>query len=269
MPGTRLYLCRGKGGSMKAVHVIVVIVCLLFFAGSAKSQTPFTGLVGGGAKNSGNAVENEAETGQATEAETIADPLESWNRIVFEFNDRLYFWLMKPGARVYNTVVPEPARIGINNFFRNLEMPVRFVNSVLQGEPKSAGIELVRFVLNSSVGVGGMVDVMKQNPNFQPQEKDTGQTLGKYGIGNGMYIVWPFLGPSTIRETVGFVGDGFLTPVDYITPVEDMLGVNAYDYFNKISLHIGEYEDFKEAAIDPYLAIKDAYLQHRKYLLGR
>jgi len=84
-----------------------------------------------------------------------------------------------------------------------------------------------------------------------------------------MYIVWPFFGPSTIRDTVGLVGDGYLTPIDYITPIEDTIGVNAGDYFNRTSLHIGEYEDFKEAAIDPYIAIKDAYLQHRKYMLGQ
>ncbi len=235
-------------------------------AASAHSQTPFTGLLGDGGKAKGNGVENET---QLSEGETVPDPLQPVNRFVFQFNDRLYFWLMKPAARGYNAVVPEQARIGVNNFFRNLEMPVRFVNALLQGEPKAAGIELVRFTLNSSMGVGGLVDIMKRNPNFQPQEKDLGQTLGKYGIGNGLYIVLPFLGPSTIRDTVGNVGDGFLTPIDYITPFEDMLGVNAYDYFNRTSLHIGEYEDFKEAAIDPYIALKDAYLQHRKYILGQ
>ncbi|MGD0282241.1 MAG: VacJ family lipoprotein [Dissulfurispiraceae bacterium] len=148
-------------------------------------------------------------------------------------------------------------------------MPVRFVNALLQGQPKAAGIELVRFSMNSTMGLGGLIDIMKRNPNFQPQEKDTGQTLGKYGIGNGLFIVWPFWGPSTLRDTAGLVGDSYLTPINYITPIQDALELNAYDDFNKTSLHIGEYEDFKEAAIDPYIAIKDAYLQHRKYLLSQ
>ncbi len=254
---------------MKVYRILLIMIILLSMAASAYSQTPFTGLLGNEGKTTGNAVENPNETEQLSEGETLPDPLEPWNRIVFTFNDRVYFWFMKPAATGYNAVVPKVARTGINNFFRNLVMPVRFVNALLQGQPKAAGIELVRFTMNSSVGIGGLIDIMKRNPNFQPQDRDTGQTLGKYGIGNGLYIVWPFLGPSTIRDTVGLVGDGYLTPWDYITPVVDMMGVNAGNYFNKTSLHIGEYEDFKEAAIDPYIALKDAYLQHRKYMLGR
>jgi len=257
------------GIAVKELRILVIMIILLSMAASAWSQTPFTGLLGNDEKAKGSVVGNENETEQLSEGETLPDPLEPWNRFAFGFNDRLYFWFMKPAALGYNAVVPEVARTGINNFFRNLEMPVRFVNALFQGQPKAAGIELVRFTLNSSMGVGGLIDIMKRNPNFQPQEKDTGQTLGKYGIGNGLYIVWPFLGPSTIRDTVGIVGDSFLTPVDYITPFVDMIGVNASDNLNKTSLHIGEYEDFKEAAIDPYIAVKDAYLQHRKYMLGR
>jgi phospholipid-binding lipoprotein MlaA len=250
---------------MSGLRILLIMIILLSMAASAQSQTPFTGLLG----EKGAAVENENQPEQLSEGETIPDPLEPWNRFAFGFNDRLYFWFMKPAARGYKAVVPEIARTGLNNFFRNLSMPVRFVNALLQGQPKAAGIELVRFAMNSSMGMGGLIDIMKRNPNFQPQDKDTGQTLGKYGIGNGIYVVWPFLGPSTLRDTVGLVGDGYLTPWDYITPVVDTMGVNAGEYFNKTSLHIGEYEDFKEAAIDPYIALKDAYIQHRKYLLGQ
>ncbi len=254
---------------MKTHHVAIIIVILLSLAAPSWPQTPFTGPLGGEEKLKGEAVETQTEEEIPSEGETIADPIEPWNRFAFGFNDKLYFWFVKPAASGYNAVVPEVARTSVRNFFRNLEMPVRFVNALLQGEPKAAGIELVRVVINSSVGIGGLFDVMKQNPDFQRQDKDLGQTLGKYGIGNGIYIVWPFLGPSTVRDTVGFVGDGYMTPMDYITPIEDMLGVNAYEYFNNTSLHIGEYEDLKEAAVDPYIAVKDAYLQHRKYMLSQ
>src|SRR5208337_2702258 len=168
------------GIAMTGLRIILIMIILLSMAASAQSQTPFTGLLG----EKVAAVENENEAEQLSEGETIPDPLEPWNRFAFGFNDRMYFWLMKPAARGYNAVVPEVARISINNFFRNLEMPVRFVNAVLQGEPKAARIELVRFTMNSTMGIGGLIDIMKRNPNFQPQEKDTGQTLGKYGIGN-------------------------------------------------------------------------------------
>jgi phospholipid-binding lipoprotein MlaA len=246
---------------MKIFCVMLLLLILSFTASPSLAQTPFTGLLGNQEK--GAAEGNE----QPSEAEIIPDPLEPWNRLVYGFNDKMYFWVLKPVASGYKAVVPEIARASVNNFFRNLETPVRFVNAILQARPKEAGIELVRFTLNSLAGLGGLFDVMKQNPNFQPQEIDTGQTLGKYGIGNGLYIVWPLVGPSTLRDTVGLVGDTYLTPTTYVTPIQDSLEIKGADYVNKTSLHIGEYEDFKEAAIDPYIAIKDAYLQHRKYLI--
>lgn len=253
---------------MKVLYSILTMIILLSVAASAWSETPITGPYGGEALKEA-AGDNQPEEMQPSEAETIADPIEPFNRFAFDFNDKLYFWFLKPAASGYNTVVPEVARTSIQNAFRNAAMPVRFVNSLLQADFKAAGIELVRVIINSSVGVGGLFDVMKQNPDFQPQEKDFGQTLGKYGIGNGMYIVWPFLGPSTIRDTVGFAGDTYLTPVDYIKPVWKPLAIDAFDYFNDTSLHIGDYEDLKEASIDAYIAVKDAYLQHRKYILSK
>jgi phospholipid-binding lipoprotein MlaA len=210
----------------------------------------------------------EAETGEFTQAESVPDPLEPWNRLVFTFNDRLYFWVMKPAARGYNAVFPEVVRSSVHNFFDNLSMPVRFVSSVLQAKFESAGIELARFGVNSVFGIGGLFDIGK-SWNLKTQEKDLGLTLGYYGIGECFYIVWPFLGPSSLRDTVGFVGDGFLSPTDYITPARDSFAVNGYEFFNKISLHIGDYEDLKESAIDPYIAVKDAYVQHRRYLIKK
>ena len=100
--------------------------------------------------------------------------------------------------------------------------------------------------------------------NISRHDEDLGQTLGTYGIGNGFYIVWPFIGPSSLRDTVGLVGDGFLTPVYYVNPWEASLGIEANDKINDTSLHIGDYEDLKESAVDPYVAIRDAYTQHRK-----
>ncbi len=207
---------------------------------------------------------NEPESQEVAEEKGVADPLEPWNRIVFTFNDRFYFWVFKPLAKGYNFVIPEGARVLVRNFFSNITMPVRLVNSLLQGNMKSAGIEIARFGVNSTFGVGGLFDVAKVNYDLESQEKDLGLTLGHYGVGNGFYIIWPFLGPSSLRDTIGTVGDGFLTPVNYITPIEDVIAIQAYEYFNDGSLRIGEYEDFKESAIEPYIALRDAYIQHRK-----
>jgi phospholipid-binding lipoprotein MlaA len=109
-----------------------------------------------------------------------------------------------------------------------------------------------------------MFEVVKDNPEIGTSDRDFGQTLGKYGIPDGFYIIWPFLGPSSFRDSIGMAGDGFLTPENYITPLLDSLEVQAYEKLNDVSLRIGEYEDFKESAIDPYIAMKDAYYQYRK-----
>ena len=201
---------------------------------------------------------------EADQEVSIADPIEPFNRAMFVFNDKLYFWLLKPVAKGYNAVVPEPARISVSNFFNNITMPVRFVNSLLQAKIKSAGIELARFTVNTLAGTGGLFEPAKEYDLLR-QDEDLGQTLGTYGMGNAFYIVWPFLGPSTVRDSVGRFGDGFLNPVNYVSPAEAALGIHAYDRINDTSLRIGEYEDLKEAAIDPYIAVRDAYIQNRKH----
>ena len=206
----------------------------------------------------------EPEEGTEEEGVQIADPLYPWNNAMYQFNDKLYFWVMKPVAKGYSYVFPEDIRIAVGNFFYNLITPVRFVSDVLQLKMKNAGNELVRLVYNSTAGVFGLVDAAKTDFNISRHDEDLGQTLGTYGIGNGFYIVWPFIGPSSLRDTVGLVGDGFLTPVYYVNPWEASLGIEAYDKINDTSLHIGDYEDLKESAVDPYVAIRDAYTQHRK-----
>jgi phospholipid-binding lipoprotein MlaA len=138
------------------------------------------------------------------------------------------------------------------------------VSSLLQLKIKKAGNELVRFAYNTTAGVGGLADVAKTDLDIKRHEEDLGQTFGHYGIGHGFYIVWPILGPSSLRDTVGMVGDWFLDPVYYVNPLEASLGITAYDTVNETSFHIGDYEDLKKSAIDPYVSLRDAYTQHRK-----
>jgi phospholipid-binding lipoprotein MlaA len=211
------------------------------------------------------------ETEEISKDEEIPDPLEPWNRAMFSFNDRFYFWVYRPFAEGYNTVVAEEGRVGIRNFFRNLAMPVRFVNNLLQLKFERAGIELARFGVNTVAGFVGCVDTAGEFLNLKRQDEDFGQTLGTYGIPHGLYFVWPFIGPSSLRDTVGMAGDSFLHPLNYIFPAmgapietEWALGIRAYDYANDRSLRLGEYEDFLKMAIDPYLSMRDAYYQYRK-----
>ncbi|MGB9716501.1 MAG: MlaA family lipoprotein [Thermodesulfovibrionales bacterium] len=198
------------------------------------------------------------------EAPHIADPFYIWNKGWYYFNDKFYFWLLKPVSQIYSAIFPEIVRIGVSNFFYNITTPIRFVNSVLQFKMKDAGNELVRLVVNSTLGVAGFGDFAKGQLDIKRKSEDLGQTFGTYGIGHGFYLVWPILGPSSLRDTIGLVGDGFLNPINYIRPVETAVAITAYDTVNHTSLHIGDYEDIIEAAVDPYVSIRDAYVQNRK-----
>jgi phospholipid-binding lipoprotein MlaA len=195
---------------------------------------------------------------------TVADPLEPFNRAMFALNDKLYFWVLKPVAKGYRTVTPQPVRSGISNFFHNLLAPVRLVNNILQGKGQAAEAELAKFLYNSTVGVLGFGNPAKKHPALNPDPEDLGQTLGSYGIGDGFYVVWPVLGASTLRDTVGDVADGFLNPVSYVDPFEAYLTLQGLDTVNTLSFRIGDYETLKKAALDPYQALRNAYTQLRQ-----
>ena len=151
----------------------------------------------------------------------IADPLEPVNRVTHQFNDKLYFWALKPVAQGYKAVVPEPARIGVKNFFSNLGFPSRFLSCLLQADFNGAGTEAGRFTINTVWGIGGFLDPSSgKELDLQNQDTDLGQTLGVYGVGQGFYIVWPILGPSSPRDTISIAGDYFLSPAGFFQQAE-------------------------------------------------
>jgi phospholipid-binding lipoprotein MlaA len=199
----------------------------------------------------------------AVAAEPVSDPLSGYNRVMTQVNDRIYFWLLKPVAQGYGAVVPEGARLAVGRFFRNLLMPVRFANNLLQLKPKQAGTELARFVVNTTVGVLGFGDPAANRFGLQAYPEDFGQTLGHYGVGSGFHIVLPLLGPSNLRDTLGLIPDYFLDPVSYIEESDVQLAIRAYDRVNYTSLHIGEYESLKKDAVDLYTFLRDGYEQRR------
>ncbi|TNF51662.1 MAG: VacJ family lipoprotein, partial [Deltaproteobacteria bacterium] len=148
-------------------------------------------------------------------------------------------------------------------FFRNLLMPVRFTNNLLQLKPKQASIELARFVFNSTVGILGFFDPAAKHCDLHPYPEDFGQTLGYYGVGSGFHIVLPLLGPSNLRDTIGLVPDHFLNPISYVDDSEVRLALRVYKQVNQTSLHIGEYESLKKDAVDLYPFLRDSYEQRR------
>jgi phospholipid-binding lipoprotein MlaA len=223
-----------------------------------------SGQVNAAAGNGDDYGDIEVSQGEKETRIEIADPLEPFNRAMYHFNDKLYFWVLKPVAQGYGKVVPEPARISVSNFFKNLAFPIRFVNCLLQANFTGAAAELGRFTINTLWGIGGLLDpASSKEIQLSKQDQDFGQTLGSYGLGQGFFITWPLFGPSTLRDTLGLVGDGFLTPATYLSPWYAGTGTRVVDRVNDTSLSLGDYESLQEAAIDPYVAIRDAYVQYR------
>lgn len=196
---------------------------------------------------------------------SVADPLEPFNRSMFWVNDKLYFYLLKPVARAYR-VVPVPARESVGNAFSNLGTPVRFANSVLQFKMKKAGTELSRFLINSTLGFFGLFDPAHAM-GLKRQDEDFGQTLGHYGTGTGFYLVLPVLGPTNLRDGIGGFVDGLADPITspyyvHIKPAEE-IGLKVYDRINRLSLDEDTYESVKRDALDPYLFVRNAFMQRR------
>lgn len=193
---------------------------------------------------------------------TLADPLEPVNRGLFWVNDKLYSYLFKPVARALR-VVPEPVRTSLGNVFSNLGTPVRFANSLLQLKFADAGSELGRFMINSTLGIGGLFDPAKDWGDLKRKDEDLGQTFGHYGLGQGFYLVLPVLGPTTLRDGLGRVGDTFLEPLPYMLDDTEALIGRLVEQENRLSLDKDTYEGIKQQELDPYLFIRNAYAQRR------
>jgi phospholipid-binding lipoprotein MlaA len=194
------------------------------------------------------------------------DPAESYNRAVYRFNSDFDKAFMRPVAKAYQKVTPEPVDRGITNFFANIADATSAVNNVLQVKLSRAGSDVGRIVVNSTAGVLGFVDVAS-NAGLPSYKEDFGQTLGYWGIGPGAYFVLPFLGPSSLRDAVGRAGDVVTDPLISLRQQEvawGLLGVRIVDQRADL-LTAGDILD--DAAIDPYSFLRDAYLQRRQSLV--
>ena len=194
----------------------------------------------------------------------VYDPLETINRGTFWFNDKLYFYLLKPVARGYRWIMPEPLMLGIGNFFSNLASPVRIINAGLQGKFADAGNELTRFGVNTTIGIGGLFDTAKDHFNLTRKDEDTGQTLGFYGIGPGPYLVLPLFGPSSFRDGLGLLADSRMDLTYYLWEDTDYWAAIVLKTVNTVALDKDTYEGIKKDALDPYLFVRDAWTQYRQ-----
>lgn len=202
---------------------------------------------------------------EKTDTPLISDPFEGYNRGVFWFNDKLYFYLFKPVVRVYR-VVPHPVRNSIGNFFSNLSSPISIANAILQLKPTDATLGFSRLLINTTIGLGGLFDPADHWVGIPEKKEDFGQTLGRYGVGQGPYFVLPIFGPSSIRDTTGHFADVFFDPLAYAGESFSFwqyVGIKGLDFLNALSLDDDNYEKIKRDSLDPYLFMRAAYAQYR------
>jgi phospholipid-binding lipoprotein MlaA len=194
------------------------------------------------------------------------DPWESWNRGVYKFNDFADRAVAKPVARTYVKVVPQPIRTGVTNFFANLETPTVMVNDALQGKFVAAGSDLGRFLLNTTVGLAGILDPATA-AGLAHNNEDFGQTLGKWGVHPGPFIELPILGPSDLRDGAARLVDTYTNPRQYIKNTWIKYGLYLPDLTDRRAALLPLDETLKHT-YDPYAFIRDAYLQRRAYLVS-
>lgn len=194
------------------------------------------------------------------------DPLEGINRGIYKFNDVADKAVIKPISKGYKAVAPTPVRTGINNFFDNLRTITSVFNNLLQLKFANAFSESGRFVINTTFGLAGFIDVAGMD-KIPVHREDFGQTLGHWGVGNGAYLVLPFFGPSTVRDATGLVIDTATTdPITYTHNIGEIRLHNQLrvaQFIDKRTELLDASDIVDEASLDPYAFMRDAYLQHR------
>ena len=211
------------------------------------------------------------------------DPWEPFNSTMFEFNRKVDRFVLKPVAQGYNFVVPDVAQVGVSNFFHNVRFVPRLLNNVFQAKAKGAGIEMGRFLINSTVGIAGFFDPATHWLHLDTPDEDSGQTLGFYGVPPGPYLVLPLFPPLTLRDSIGYVADLALDPINWLvfptieadgvpsavahsnrtTSTIAQFGTRVGQTVNDRSLNLETFEGVEESTIDLYAAVRNAYLQKR------
>jgi phospholipid-binding lipoprotein MlaA len=194
------------------------------------------------------------------------DPWESWNRGVYRVNDALDRAVAKPVARTYVRAVPKPARTGVSNFFENMRTPTVMINDALQGKFRAAFNDLARFLLNTTVGVAGLLDPASE-AGLDLNNEDFGQTLGVWGVHPGPFVELPFYGPSDLRDAPSRVVDAYTNPHAYISNKPIFWGLYGVDLIDTRAGLLSLDATLKNV-YDPYAFIRDAYLQRRAYLVS-
>lgn len=217
-----------------------------------------------GAETAAVATDDEAAEPRARGADY--DPWEPFNRVMFDFNEGLDRWVLKPVATGWDWLLPRPVQRGVDNVFDNLKFPARFVNNLLQGEIDPAAVTLTRFVVNSTAGIGGVFD-WATDMGLPKHSADFGQTLGRWGSPPGPYLVWPVFGSSNPRDTVGLIADSYLDVASLFGDIYILGAARVVQTVNTRSLLLDEVDSAREASLDFYIAVRTAYFERRQRLI--
>ena len=238
----------GTGRGRRPVVAILLLVLASFLFGACASVPP------------------KSDIAAYQYYKEVNDPIEPLNRATLKVNRVIEKVIIKPITRVYRFIIPKPLRQGITNVLFNLEAPVILANDLLQGEEKRAWKTLKRFVINSTAGIGGLIDVAAKT-GIPRHDEDFGQTLAKYGVGEGPYIVLPLFGPSNPRDVVGMIGDILMDPLFWIFRAHNLdtlkytrAGLDAVDTYDR---HLEDIETLEKGSLDYYAALRSAYRQNR------
>jgi len=284
-------------GKMRRWSILMILFLAIGFggcAGNAKSTKTEEGVESGPDIQLAESEDGFISEGQGNESEFLDpfdesghaqvkdyDPLEPVNSAVFEFNYRLDKYVVKPAAKVYNFFIPPDVQQSFSNVFQNIRFARRLLNNLFQAKFQGAGIELSRFLINSTLGVGGLFDPAGIMFELKTPQEDLGQTLGTYGVGPGPFLMIPFLGPFTLRDGIGFIGDNFLDPFNwFVLPYINIdsipqltqdrstirigvFGLTVGEAVNARSLTLEKFQGVEEGTLDLYGAVRNAYLQQR------
>ena len=229
---------------MRGFAALLMVACSLALAGCASDRLP---------------------PAQAAVAEQANDPFEPMNRFVFGLNNGFDKAVLLPVSQAYVDVVPDPARDSVHNFLENLDLPVTFANDILQGEFTRAGQTAGRFTVNTTIGIGGLIDVAS-SMGIPDHTEDFGQTLGTWGVGEGPYLVMPFFGPDPPRDIFGQVADIFMDPTTYIHIDGHIYWSAGREMAMALDLRsrsIDQLDSIERSSVDYYASMRSLYRQHR------
>lgn len=249
--------CNMKDDQMRKGFRILPALLLAVFAATAHvavAQQDDSPLAGTGITPNVVSFDDSAQGGE------FPDPLVRFNRAVFAFNDVAYRYALIPAARVYGGV-PAPVQTGIGNFFDNIKMPISLVNHALQLQPRKAGVDIGRFLINTTIGIAGIFDPATHWFDIPAEQTGFSETLVQYGTSHGTYIVLPFIGPSNVRDGSAFFLDSLLNPLAYIIDNPESIGVRAFDNFQDFAPSADTYLSMREESEDLYIFMRNLHLE--------